>query len=118
MSETVKPKTPLFYVIVHEPSGGVIPLALGRAGRGGSHVEPCDPREQRPKLFTTERAAKGWLTTWLKGKVVVSRRYDPGTPDRGEEYYEDTSLVPVPHRRREDMKILSVFLLTQNGDVL
>lgn len=74
-------------------------------GRGGSHVEPTDPAKTRPRVFHTERAAKIALNAWLKGKVVCNRGvyYDhERTPD----YYEDTTIVPVPTRKRDEMTIV------------
>ncbi len=94
-----------WYVIKHIPTGKIIPCANGRMDRGGSWVEPADPKENLPKVFTEKRYAKGWLTTWLKGSVEthMSRDYESGIVDdiRNE-------IVPQPHRKRHEYKIVPV----------
>ena len=96
-----------YYCIRHIPSGKIIPCANGRMDRGGSHVEPSDPDEHLPKVFSAPRYAKGWLTTWLKGAVVHSSGYDSFSG----EYYEETELVPKPHRKREEYEIITLSFL-------
>lgn len=90
-----------YFIIRHRPTGFVITPAKGRDGRGGSHVEPSDGR---PKLFSVERAAKGWLTSWLKGKVTEHWSGDPDC---------DVRLVVehVPSRRRDEMEIVPAELI-------
>lgn len=95
-----------FYAIRHKPSGGYLPEPAGRMGRGGSHVEPATDGT-RPRLFTTERAARIALSTWLKGKVVRASGYDYKNGD----YWEDVKLIPIPSRSREDMEIVSTSLV-------
>lgn len=93
------------YAIRHKPTGDYIPRALGREGRGGSHLEPVEPtgsKETRPRFFETERAAKIFLSSWLKGKVVHTSGYD----SLNGEYWEDTEIVPVPSRKAEDMEVV------------
>lgn len=91
-----------YYVIEHIPSSQFIPQAQGFKGRGGSHVEPG---EGHPKLFKSEKAAKSWLTTWLKGKQTRNtyQGYDG-------DYYETVETTPVLSRKREEMRIVLVQL--------
>lgn len=91
------------FAIRHEPSGLTLPAAKGRAGRGGSWVEPS---AEPPRFFHSERSAKIYLTIWLQGQVECSR--GGGTYDAfgDDDYYEVTQLKPVASRRREEMKIV------------
>jgi hypothetical protein len=93
-----------FFTIRHKPTGYIIPCAEGRMGRGGSHVEPVDPRENLPRVFTAKRYAKGWLTSWCKGKQV--RR---GSTSYEGEYDEYIDILPTPHRKREEYEICPVY---------
>ena len=95
-----------YYVLRHKPTGDTIPYAHGRRGRGGSHVEPCNPEFDRPRLFETARTAKAFLTLWLEGKITVSRGVDQYTG----EYDENWHTEPVPTRTRETMEIVAVEL--------
>lgn len=93
------------YAIRHRPTGNYLPRPLGREGRGGSHLEPVEPtsaKETRPRFFETERAAKIFLSSWLKGKVIHTSSYD----SLNGEYWEDTSVVPVPSRKAEEMEVV------------
>lgn len=92
------------FFIRHIPSGKYLPMPTGRNGRGGSHVEPDIPEHAR--IFRSQRSAKITLNAWLKGKWIAERGYDPGTPDRGDEYYEDIHIVPQPERNAADMEII------------
>ena len=98
-----------FWVIRHKPTGHLLPVATGRDGRGGSHVEP-QPPSVYSRLFRTERVAKGFLTSWLKGKVVADRGVSEGHPgnDWEKDYYEDLSTIPVPSRKREEMEVVEL----------
>ena len=91
------------WVIRHKPTNSYLPNpTFGSAkGRGGSHVEPVPPHVSQPRTFDTERAAKSALGHWLRGKVNCSR-WDGD---------EDITLVPVPHRKREEMEIVPVVLV-------
>lgn len=93
-----------FFVIRHKPSNNIIPCSDGRMGRGGSHVEPVDPKDNLPRVFTAKRYAKGWLTSWCKGKII-KRSY---TSYEGE-YDETQETVPTPHRKREEYEICPVY---------
>lgn len=94
------------YSIRHVNTGLYIPKAIGFNGRGGSHTEPTvDLQEAR--TWKSLPSAKGWLTTWLKGKVVEERHrdYESGVVD-------DVSLITIPvlTRFRSDMEIVRVQL--------
>lgn len=90
-------------------TGNYIPIAEGRNGRGGSHLEPSKNRGDA-RIFRTRLSAARFLGAWLKGKYVTDRGYNPGHPgnDWEQDYYEDTTIVPVPTRIREDMEIIEV----------
>jgi hypothetical protein len=94
-----------FWAVRHVPSGGYLPEPVGRMGRGGSHVEPSTT--ERPRLFMSRRAAVNGLSAWLRGKVHHSSGYD----SYAGEYYENTSLEPVPSRKRDEMEIIEVQLV-------
>ena len=99
------------YFIRHKPSGLYLPKPAGRAGRGGSHVEPsafCFAR-----IFRSERSAKIALNAWLKGKWVADRGYTDGHPgnDWEREYYEEVSIIPQSSRIRTDMEIVEKEIL-------
>lgn len=88
-----------FWIIQHAPSGATLPFAHGRMGRGGSFVEPTS--ELPPRLFNSERAAKGFLTSWLKGQVHSWHNVSyEGEHDCG------IDIVPVPSRTRAEMRII------------
>lgn len=98
------------WAIRRKSDGYYIPQPAGRNGRGGSHVEPIDPETswENVRLFHTEPAAKIALNAWLKGQWVASRgtSYDWYSGDP--EYYEETSIHPVPTRDAEDMEVVPV----------
>jgi hypothetical protein len=95
-----------FFAIRHKCTGYIIPCANGRLGRGGSHVEPIDPRENLPRIFTEKRYAKGWLTSWCKGKIVKSGY----TSSYDGEYEESQKTIPTPHRKRKEYEICPVYI--------
>lgn len=101
------------YAIRHKPSGAYLPVPYGRGGRGGSHVDPIhfkgDPK-QLPRMFPTLVGAKAALGQWLLGKFECDRSY--GYDSLNHEYWQDENvrIVPVPHRVREDMEIIQVFV--------
>jgi hypothetical protein len=97
------------YAIKHVPTGHFLPEPTGRAGRGGSHLEPADPKTHHPRLCHTERQAKIVLTVWLQGKVYCDRG-----GDIYDGFYEETRLTPVPSRKREDMEIVPVTVTFPN----
>lgn len=88
-------------IIVHKPTGFIIPQPSNRYGRGGSHVEPVDPRERSPRIFANEIAAKAYLGQWLRG-AVTCRRWDDN---------EVNVITPIPHRIKEDMEIVPVIMM-------
>lgn len=90
------------WLIRHEPTGNFLPEPEGRMGRGGSHTEPTPIAEKPPRIFRTERAAKIALNSWLKGKHVHTSGYDSFCG----EFWEDTSIVPVPDRIASDMRVV------------
>jgi len=93
-----------YFAVKHLPSGGYLPEVKGWHGRGGSFAVPTDPRSARPRLFHSPHAAKSYLGSWLKGEYHTSRGQDSFSG----EYYEDTSIVPKPDRRREDMEVVPI----------
>jgi hypothetical protein len=107
--ELVMVPTIVYWAIRHNPTGYLIPMAQGRDGRGGSHMEPA-PASVDTGLFRSERAAKGFLTTWLKGKVVADRGMDSGAPECDPEYYEKLRTIQIRSRKREEMEIVKATL--------
>ena len=89
------------WAIQHVPSGGFLPNARGRGGRGGSHVEPT--QVEFPRIFTTKAAAKCALTNWLAGKVTVTQ-----TQSYEGEWDEQWDVERVDSRRAEDMRIVAL----------
>lgn len=90
-----------------------LPRPQRRDGRGGSHLEPVDfsdrstwpkryTKDMQIRSYTTERAAKNLLSSWLKGKFVCYRYADY------EDYDEDMELRPQSHRKAEDMEIVQI----------
>lgn len=78
-----------------------LPKPGGHYGRGGTFDEPTDDGSNA-RLFVSERAAKLALTAWLKGKFKHASGYDSYSG----EGWEDTEIIPQPHRKREDMEII------------
>lgn len=78
--------------------------------RGGSWVEPIDPRLVWPRVFPELRHAKIYLTIWLQGQIPCERDY-------GEDYIETYpgTPIPVPTRCREDMEITMLRLHEHHG---
>lgn len=79
-------------------------------GRGGSWMQPVNPRYEYPRVFTELRHARIYLTGWLKGGVPCESDYDdwgyytwPGAP------------IPDPTRRREDMEITMLRIHPYDG---
>lgn len=92
------------FIIQHIPTGKIIPCAQGRMDRGGSWVEPVPLEGNLPRVFTAERYAKGWLTSWCKGALTTSYYHD------WESGYEEprTELVERPHRIHSEYKIVPI----------
>lgn len=69
--------------------------------KGGSWWEG-EAEKGSPRLFKTEGVAKGWITSWLKGRVV--KKYDP--------YGEYTELHHElqPLRQRSQLSVIPVTL--------
>jgi hypothetical protein len=81
-----------------------LPVPKSSRGRGGSYVEPIDPRLAWPRVFREKRHAKIYLTGWLKGYVPKGEDWDG---DEYGSYYWTYPKAPVavPTRQREDMEI-------------
>jgi hypothetical protein len=88
------------FAIRHRPSGLYIPRINSR---GSTHHEPT-AQLKTARLFHRERDAKGFLTTWLRGK----QRQVEG-PSSYESFTNDDVWVevePVPSRKRDEMEIV------------
>lgn len=87
-----------------------LPMPKSSRGRGGSYVEPINPRLVWPRVFRELRHARIYLTGWLKGYVPKGEDWD------GDEYgsyywtYPEAP-VAVPTRQREDMEITMLRLV-------
>lgn len=81
-----------------------IPKPKSSRGRGGSYVEPTDPRLAWPRVFPELRHAKIYLSIWLKGQIPCEKDWDG---DGYQSYYwtYPGKPIPVPTRQREDMEI-------------
>lgn len=93
------------FIIRDKKTGLVIPCPDSRFGRGGSHVEPMDPKKALPRLFYSERSAKSYISQWVLGKHSCVR-YEDGD--------EDHTIIPTPHRIKEDMEIVPVVLVPKD----
>lgn len=87
-----------------------LPMPKSSRGRGGSYVEPIDPRLVWPRVFRELRHARIYLTGWLKGYVPKGEDWD------GNEYFSHYWTYPeapvaVPSRQREDMEITMLRLV-------
>lgn len=109
-----------FYAVRQISTGFYIPRPQRSDGRGGSFSEPFNfhNREEnlirrpkmsqhfvktaQPRLFTEERAAKIFLTTWLKGRWKC---YRSGSYD---DYDEEVYIEKDPNRTVIDMEIVPV----------
>ena len=102
------------WAIRHKPTNHYLPSPKGHSGRGGSFVDPVDPKEIHPRLFMTQLAAKRALIAWLRGKHEgdYDREYNEWT---GKSYTVCVGyvVVPVPSRKAEDMEIVEIVLQPQ-----
>lgn len=92
----------IVWAVQHIPSGGFLPRAKGRDGRGGTHVEPT--LTEPPRVFTAKQHAQCALTNWLSGKVTV--RVYGGFDD----VHEDWKTEKVESRKAEDMRVVALRL--------
>ena len=102
------------WAIRHKPTGFMLPNPKGHSGRGGSFVDPKDPKEIHPRLFITQLAAKRALIAWLRGKHEGA--YDFEYSDYDNKSYQvcvGYVVVPVPSRKAEDMEIVEIVLQPQ-----
>ena len=92
------------YAVRHLPTRKLFPNII----RGGStYVEVTDLTNGPPRLFTTERAAKGWLTTYCKGPVTAAYDSDEwGQTKRVGNVHDKEKARP-----RTDFEIISVELI-------
>ena len=99
-----------------------LPRPQRRDGRGGSHLEPVDfsdrstwpvryAKDMQIRSYSTERAAKNLLTSWLVGGIGCSRGNDGY-----DGYYEDHYVIKKPHRRAEDMEIVQITITLPDTD--
>ena len=93
-------------IIMHKPTGFVIPQPSSRYGRGGSYVEPVDPKYENPRIFANELVAKAYLGQWVRGKVIC-KRYEDGE--------EINTLYPQSHRIKKDMEIVPVIMVRKES---
>ncbi len=97
-----------------------LPRSQRRDGRGGSHLEPVDfsdrstwperyARDMQIRSYTTERAAKNLLASWLQGRVFAERGHWEDH-EGNKDYYQDNRLVRVPERRPEYFEIVKIII--------
>lgn len=94
------------YVYAIKRRNEFLPMPKSSRGRGGSYVEPIDPRLVWPRVFRELRHARIYLTIWLSGQIPCERDY-------GDDYVETYPgiPIPVPSRIREDMEITMLRLV-------
>ena len=99
------------WAIRHKPTGFMLPNPKGHSGRGGSFVDPQDPKEIHPRLFITQLAAKRALIAWLRGKHKGNYETEYSEWD-GEPYSVCIGyvVVAVPSRKAEDMEVVEIEL--------
>lgn len=99
-----------FYLIRHKPTGFYMPEPTGYQGRGSSFWEPKEQTEC-PRVFRHERSAKAALVQWLRGEHRPVKGYEANEFTGGGFFYtEGSEVIPMPHRRRDDMEIVEVYL--------
>ena len=107
------PTTITEYAVRVKGTHRYLPRPQRRDGRGGSHLEPVDfsdrsswpkryEKDMQIRSYTTERAAKNLLTSWLQGKFKCFRSYT------SEDYYEDVWVEKQSHRIRDEMEIVQI----------
>ena len=104
------------WAIRHKPTGFMLPNPKGHSGRGGSFVDPQDPKEIHPRLFITQLAAKRALIAWLRGKHEGA--YDFEYSDYDNKSYQvcvGYVVVPVPSRKAEDMEVVEIEMRVSRG---
>lgn len=92
------------WAVKHIPTGHYIPEPNGRRGRGGSHVDP-NPDSNIARLFMSERAAKIYITSYCKGKVLHETDYSCDY-EGNRDGFEFNTIVPQPNRLKEDFEII------------
>lgn len=99
------------WAIRHKPTGFMLPNPKGRSGRGGSFVDPQDPKETHPRLFFTQLAAKRALIAWLRGKHEgnYEMEYDEWS-GKGYQICIGYVVVPIPNRKAEEMEVIEIQL--------
>ena len=103
------------WAIRHKPTGFMLPNPKGHSGRGGSFVDPQDPKEIHPRLFISQLAAKRALIAWLRGKHEGD--YDFEYNEWNCKSYRvcvGYVVVPVPSRKAEDMEVIEIKLVTSD----
>lgn len=88
-----------------------LPMPKSSRGRGGSYVEPIDPRLVWPRVFRELRHARIYLTGWLKGYVPREIEYCDHDYCCCGIYTYPGEPVSVPSRQREDMEITMLRLV-------
>ena len=96
-----------YFIIRHNPTGYFMPATQRK--RGYTHDEPTSSTIAAPRLFRREQDAKCALTHWLNGKYTVTSHYN----DWNDEYEEDHNIDPVQARHKEEMSIISVYLVME-----
>lgn len=90
------------YAIRHKPTGKFIPPIPRGQRRGGSWVEPEDGN---PRIFFSEKSAKGFLSAWLQG---IFKMHTPQFSSGWDPPEEEITVVKQPHRKKEDMEIVKL----------
>lgn len=86
------------------------------AKTGRSWVDPMPMKGQVfPRLFTKKAHAKGWITNWRKGAVVVTRVFNNQWDDHG---HAHLTHADQPKRQNVELTIEPVQLVTIQESLL
>lgn len=94
------------FALRHKSTGRFLPRPPS-GQKGGSWVEPTPPDKTVPRFFPTIGVAKGFLTQWLKGPVVVQHSLDyTGDDYISWENHPERSKEP---RIRDEWEVVTIY---------
>lgn len=82
---------------MHIPTRRFIPAIDSHKRGGGSYIEPVTISDTTtPRLFLSKRSAEAFMRQWMRGYIYHCR------PSQ-----------PIPSRKREDMKLVTIKLVIE-----